>query len=80
MNINCELQTNGGYICGTQNELPEYITLIDDGNGGTFYFSNILTPTDVLITFFFIFFLILFITKGLFNFVYRAVIFMKQNI
>ena len=38
MNINCELQTNGDYTCVTQNELPEYITLINDGNGGTFYF------------------------------------------
>lgn len=80
MNINCELQTNGDYVCETENELPEYITLINDGNGGTFYFSNILTATDVLITFFFILFLIFFITKGLFHFVYRAVIFMKQNI
>ena len=80
MNINCELQTNGDYNCVTQNELPEYITLIDDGNDGTFYFSNILTPNDVLITFFFILFLIFFITKGLFNFIYRAVIFMKQQL
>lgn len=80
MNINCELQTNGGYICETQNELPEYITIIDGGNGGTFYFSNILTPTDILITFFFILFFIFFITKGLFNFVYRTVVFMKQKL
>lgn len=80
MNINCEIQTNGNYVCETEQELPEYITLIDDGNDGTFYFSNILTPTDVLITFFFILFFIFFITKGLFNFVYRTVVFMKQNI
>lgn len=80
MTINCELQTNGNHICETQNELPEYITIIDGGNGGTFYFSNILTPTDVLITFFFILFFIFFITKGLFNFVYRTVIFIKQNL
>lgn len=80
MNINCELQTNGDYTCETENELPEYITIMNDGNGGTFYFSNILTATDVLITFFFILFFIFFITKGLFNFVYRTVIFMKQKL
>ena len=80
MNINCELQTNGDYNCVTQNELPEYITLIDDGNGGTFYFSNVLTPTDFLITFFFLLFLIIFIGKGIFNFVNRSIIFMKQKL
>jgi len=80
MNINCELQTNGDYVCETEQALPEYITLIDDGNGGTFYFSNILTPTDFLITFFFLLFLIIFIGKGIFNFVNRSIIFMRQKL
>ena len=80
MNINCELQTNGDYICGTQNELPEYIILLENGQNGTFYFSNVLTPTDFLITFFFLLFLIIFIGKGIFNFVNRSIIFMKQKL
>lgn len=81
MNIICEKLENGDYNCILpENELPEYITLLENGQNGTFYFSNVLTPTDFLITFFFLLFLIIFIGKGIFNFVNRSIIFMKQKL
>jgi len=82
MNIICEKLENGDYNCILpENELlPEYIILLENEQSGTFYFSNVLTPTDFLITFFFLLFLIIFIGKGIFNFVNRSIIFMKQKL
>lgn len=83
MNIFCEYDDlTKNYTCSTSGiaETPAYISTIDAGNGQVFYYSDILTPTDFLLVFFFLLFLIIFLTKGIFNFVYRTIVFMKQKL
>lgn len=79
MNINCQLLENGDYSCSFDQVLPEYITLIENPSG-SFYFSNVLTPTDFLLVFFFIILFIYILIKTVLKFVFNKVVFMKQKI
>lgn len=79
MTIEC-ITTETGQNCSFDliAPVPDYIEIISTPSGD-FYFSNIITTTDILISFIFIIFLIIFIIKTIFKLFLPKLTYLKSK-
>lgn len=79
MTIEC-ITTETGQNCNFDLVIPNqnYIELISTPSGD-FYFSNIITPTDILLTFFFFIFVVIFIIKTILKLFLPKLVYLKSK-